>query len=65
MRFVNVTEETYEKLVDISKETEQPVSKVIDDIIEGFKHFSNLAFMQHIALTIANQIIDDVKGEEE
>ncbi len=65
MRFINVTEETYQKLVQISKDTEQPVSQVVDDIIEGFKHFSTLAFMQHTALQIANQIIDDAKGEEE
>lgn len=66
MRFVNVTDETYEKLVNISEETGQPISKVVDDVIDGFKHFAILSFAQNEALKLANEVLGDFtkKGGE-
>jgi predicted CopG family antitoxin len=65
MRFVNVTDETYEKLVKIAKETEQPVSKIVDDVIDGFMHFAVLSFAQNEALELVKTILDDAEEEGE
>ena len=64
MRFVNVTDETYDKLKRASEETGKTIPEVIDDIIEGFGVFGIQCAMQQELLNIAADIMKrDIEEE--
>ena len=64
MRFVNVTDETYDKLKRASEETGKTIPEVIDDIIEDFGVFGIQCAMQQELLNIAADIMKrDIEEE--
>lgn len=65
MRFINVTDETYEKLVKISDNTGESMPEIIDFIIEGFHHLAELSIAQDLAIKLADSIISDLKEGKE
>lgn len=61
MKFVNVNDETYDRLKEISEHTGQSMPEVVDTIIKGFVHFSMLSQLQGFALDLADSIINEEK----